>query len=54
MLLYRLIKIILEIYYNGAMYDEKETEIIETRGRVKMEFLKISFLKVFINVTYKL
>ena len=44
MLLYHLIKIILEIYYNGAMYDEKETEIIENRGGVKMKFLKISLL----------
>ena len=30
--LYHLIKIILQIYYNGAMYDEKETEIIEKKG----------------------
>ena len=49
MLLYHLIKIILEIYYNGAMYDEKETKIIENRGEVKMKFLKISVL-IFLTI----
>ena len=49
MLLYHLIKIILEIHYNGAMYDEKETKIIENRGGVKMKFLKISVL-IFLTI----
>ena len=49
MLLYHLIKIILEIYYNGAMYDEKETKIIENMGEVKMKFLKISVL-IFLTI----
>ena len=49
MLLYHLIKIILEIYYNGAMYDEKETKNIENMGGVKMKFKKISLL-IFLTI----
>ena len=44
MLLYYLITFILEIYYKWAVYDEKETKIIENRGGVKMKFLKISLM----------
>jgi len=40
---------ILEIYYNGATYHEKETKIIKNRGGVKINFFKISLL-IFLTI----